>query len=638
MWLALALTALVAGCGDQILGVPSGNASLGPTVTITAPANLATGVALNSKVAATFSTAMDDTTLKSPAVNFTLTGPGLTPVPGTVTYPPGGANTAIFQPTSNLAGNIQYTATITTGAKDTAGNALATKFVWTFQTGATPDTTAPRVNLTAPASAVSGVEINRKVTATFNEAMDPATIDGASFTVKCAVPLSPPTCVDPAGVVTYAAVGTSTTFTPTVNLASNTTYTATITTAAKDLAGNALASGPVPNPWTFTTAASADTTAPRVNLTSPVDLATNVAVNKTISATFSESMDPASISTATYTLTGPGPTSVTGTVAYDPINNIATFKPLTDLEFSTPYTATITTGAKDLAGNALVTGLVPNPWTFTTAAAPITGPVIDLGLAAPFGIAATAGVTNTATAPNTTINGNVVLDPVSGATCNAVAIDAAGGFGPCGGFAPTLNGQVISPLFPDAGATSGAVVIALKAAYLSITPPAGPPAAGGLGGATNIPAGTTLGDVAGAPLVQGDNYFVPGVYQSLTSILITGDLTLDAQGDPNAVFVFQSSSTVGTAAGAASPGAHTRILLINGAKASNVWWQAGTSATLGTNTEFQGNILAAASITMTTGASSCGRLLAGAFTAGAFVFDSNVVSVPGNVNAPPTCQ
>jgi hypothetical protein len=123
--------------------------------------------------------------------------------------------------------------------------------------------------------------------------------------------------------------------------------------------------------------------------------------------------------------------------------------------------------------------------------------------------------------------------------------------------------------------------------------------------------------------------FVPGVYQSLTSILITGDLTLDAQGDPNAVFIFQSSGTVVTADGARSPGVHTRILLINSARASNVFWQAGSSATLGAFSEFQGNILASASITMVTGASSCGRLLAGAFAGGAFVFDSNVVSVPG---------
>jgi hypothetical protein len=112
--------------------------------------------------------------------------------------------------------------------------------------------------------------------------------------------------------------------------------------------------------------------------------------------------------------------------------------------------------------------------------------------------------------------------------------------------------------------------------------------------------------------------------------LITDDLTLDGQGDPNAVFVFQSASTLTTADGA--PGAHARILLTNGTKASNVWWQVASSATLGSYSEFQGNILAARNITMKTGSTACGRSMAGAWVGddGAFVFDSNVVSVPGN--------
>jgi len=223
----------------------------------------------------------------------------------------------------------------------------------------------------------------------------------------------------------------------------------------------------------------------------------------------------------------------------------------------------------------------------------------------------------------------VVLDPL--ATCNAVPVDNAGGFGICGGAAPTLNGIVITPTYPDT-TTAAQVDADLNAAFLSITPPAGPPAVGSLGGGTPIAAPTTLGAASGSALVLGHNWFTPGVYTSITSILITGDLTLDAQGNPNAVFVFQSASTLTTAAGAPSPGAHTRILLINGAKASNVWWQVSSSATIGTYSEFQGNILAAFDITLLTGAHSCGRLMAGAWVGGtgALVFDSNVVSVPGN--------
>lgn len=259
------------------------------------------------------------------------------------------------------------------------------------------------------------------------------------------------------------------------------------------------------------------------------------------------------------------------------------------------------------------------------------GPAPALGLAAPFGMASTAGVVNTGA---TTINGDVVLSSPS-PTCNAVAVPGGAGtagFGLCGGSPPTLNGSVVTPTVPDT-TTAANVKAAMNAAFLDITPPAGPPAAGSRGGAINLPAGTTLGAPIGNPLVQNDNWFLPGLYQSITSIMITGELTLDAQGNSSAVFIFQSSSTVGTAAGA-------RILLVNGAKASNVFWQAASSATLGTNSEWQGNILAAADITMITGATSCGRLWAGAWVggSGAFVFDSNVVSVPGHPSAPASCQ
>jgi hypothetical protein len=254
---------------------------------------------------------------------------------------------------------------------------------------------------------------------------------------------------------------------------------------------------------------------------------------------------------------------------------------------------------------------------------------INLGAAATFAIAATAGITNTMTTPVTRINGDVVLEPNQ--TCNAVAVDNAGGFGLCGGMPPVISGTVITNLYPDA-TTAGTIKSSLNAAFLSITPLAGPPAVGSLAGGTPIAAPTTLGAPAGNPLVLGQNWFTPGVYTSITSILIGGDVTLDGQGDPNAQFIFQSASTLTTADGAPNPGAHARILLTNGAKASNVWWQVASSATIGSYAEFRGNILAAFNITMKTGATACGRSMAGAWVggAGALVFDANVVSVPGN--------
>ena len=97
----------------------------------------------------------------------------------------------------------------------------------------------------------------------------------------------------------------------------------------------------------------------------------------------------------------------------------------------------------------------------------------------------------------------------------------------------------------------------------------------------------------------------PGVYDSAAGdFAITGTLTLDGQGDPNAIFIFKAASTLDTAAG------NSQVDLINGAQSCNVFWQVGSSATLGTNTLFRGNILALTSITATTGAVVDGRLLA----------------------------
>lgn len=340
---------------------------------------------------------------------------------------------------------------------------------------------------------------------------------------------------------------------------------------------------------------------------------------KQVRATFSVDMNPASINSLTFSLAPTGSPALTPTVVtYDAPTRVATLATASALLADTNYTAVIQGTASSAAG---IPAGCSYSWKFKTVAtsAPSGPSSFDLGSAASYAIASTAGVTNAAA---TTINGNVVLDP--NATCNAVAIPADGTFGLCNGFAPTLNGKIASPLFPDPGVTSGKVKADLRATYIALSPAI-------LGGSTAIPAGTTLGASPGSAQVAGDNYFAPGVYKSLTSILVTGDLTLDAKGNPNAEFVFQSSSTVGTAPGA-------RILLIGGAKASNVYWWAGSAATLTTNTVWQGNILASDNVTMQVGANTCGRMFAGASTDGAFVLDGNVVSVPGNPSGPATCQ
>ncbi len=110
----------------------------------------------------------------------------------------------------------------------------------------------------------------------------------------------------------------------------------------------------------------------------------------------------------------------------------------------------------------------------------------------------------------------------------------------------------------------------------------------------------------------------PGNYSYAAGAGLTGALTLDASGDPNAVFVFQITTTLITAAASS-------VLLINGAQAKNVYFVVGSSATLGTTTAFQGNILAQTDITVDTGASVNGRLLA---RDGEVTLDTNLVTAP----------
>jgi hypothetical protein len=106
---------------------------------------------------------------------------------------------------------------------------------------------------------------------------------------------------------------------------------------------------------------------------------------------------------------------------------------------------------------------------------------------------------------------------------------------------------------------------------------------------------------------------------------ITGNVTLDGSTNPNGVWIFKVGSALTTAAGGAGQPPASQVLLIGGAQAHNVFWVIGSSATLGTNSVFEGTIMALSSITLTTGARLDGRALA---RNGAIDFDSNPVNVP----------
>jgi hypothetical protein len=208
---------------------------------------------------------------------------------------------------------------------------------------------------------------------------------------------------------------------------------------------------------------------------------------------------------------------------------------------------------------------------FTTAQpAHAIGTTIGLGNAASYSVLGGQSVTNTGP---TTLSGSVGVNP-------GTAIS---------GFPPGITGGVVH----NNDAHSLQAQSDLTTAY-------------------NNAAGQAADATVGAQL--GGLTLLPGVYHAPSSAQITGPLTLDAQGDPNAVFIFQIGSSLTTATSSS-------VVLLNNAQSCHVFWQIGASATLGTNSTFVGTIMALTSISVTTGATVQGRALA---RNGSVTLDNNV--------------
>jgi len=487
-------------------------------------------------------------------LTFTLDD-GVNLVVGTVTYT---GVTAVFNPIADLEPNTIYFATITTEAEDLAGNGLLADYEWVFSTSLIDDETSPEVVFTEPQDGATGVARASNILATFSEAMNPLTVTTQTFLLE-------DTNGPVNGTVTYA--GGVATFNPTVDLTQNTVYFATITTDVEDLAGNPIAEDYL---WSFTTGSLVNTTQPTVISTSPIDEAIGVPLNARLTINFSEIMNPFSLTTATINLFGDN-TDVVGTVEYTGLSAI--FTPNNPLTPNTVYEATVLREASDLADNQMAQDYV---WSFTTGDTTAQAQ-LDLGSAGAFAILAGGTVANTGLS---IVNGDLGVSPG----------DSVVGFPP-----GVVNGEI----FTGVGSAAGQAKEDLTTAYNE--------AAARSTGAISLP-----GDLSGLTLF-------PGLYTNSTSVMLSsGALTLDAQGDSNAVFLLQMGSTLTT-------GSVTQVILAGGAMASNVYWSVGTSATLGTNSSFVGNVLAEASITLATGANLVGRALT---QTASVTLDAAVITLP----------
>lgn len=576
--IAIVLATLLSGCADDNFQEITG---LCPLVIDTNPDNAAINVSLNQVITVTFNEEMNPTTINSSS--FIVTGSAI--IGGTVTY---SGTTATFTPLVNLTPNTTYAVKITTDVKDLRGNALQEDYLFSFSTGAT---LRPLVLTTSPTPNETGVILNKVVNATFNMPIDPTTMNATSFTLKQGATLI-------AGVVTYS--NNTAFFTPNSNLTGNTEYTATITTDVQNMAGVALASNYV---WSFTTGAIV---APRVILTDPFTSETGVSVTKVITATFDMAMDPLTLTTSSFTLKQ-GTTSILGLVSYS--GNIASFTPNNPLLANAVFTATITTGAKNVTGIPIATNYV---WSFTTinnSNAP------DLGSAAPFGaFGGNAGITNQGI--NTVINGSIATTAASTLITgfhDATAIYTE---------TPLNVGNVTGAIFtaPPMPGTANSFAVATQAlldanaAYLSISPASMPggidPGAGELGGLT----------------------LASGIYKSNsgTFAISNGNLTLDAQGDPNAVWIFQTAA--GLTVGIAGPTGAKSVVLINGALPKNVFWYVGSTAIIngaGGGT-MVGTIIANSGVTFSTAGNAVQTVLNGR----ALSLISSVTMVNTTINVP----
>ena len=444
----------------------------------------------------------------------------------------------------------------------------------------TLDTTAPTIVSVVPVNAATSAALEGNLTATFSEAMDTATISATTFT------LAGPGTTAVAGVVSLSDDGLTATFNPSGTLVGSTLFTATVTTAAKDIAGNGLASD---HTWTFTTGATPDTTAPTVSSTLPAANATNVAVSSNVTATFSEAMTSGTLTTSTFTLTDPGAAAVLGAVSYT--GTTATFNPTNDLAGSTVYTATITTGAQDLANNALATSHV---WTFTTAAVLPLGPsTVSLGSAGNYVILAKAAISATV---GTAIVGDLGVSPAAQSFVTGFGLvnDATNEFAA----SSLVTGRVYaSDNAPPTPTILTTAVSDMETAYTDAAGRVTPDF-------TNLGAG----NITGLTLV-------PGLYNWGTSLQATSGFTISGGANDTWIFQVAGDLTIGNA---------VIVTLGGSAKAKNIFWQVAGQTTLGTTADFKGIILCATQIAVQTGATVNGRLLAQTQV----TLDANAVTEP----------
>ena len=323
---------------------------------------------------------------------------------------------------------------------------------------------------------------------------------------------------------------------------------------------------------------------PSVASTSPSNNATGVGRNAEVEFVFNEAMDPATINASTFKLEQ-GASAVPGAVSYS--GKTATFTPSAILAVNTAYTATMTTGAKDLSGQALAANVVKS---FTTGGSSASLAVVNLGAAGNYVILAKTTITNIATSA---VTGDLGLSPAATSFVTGFAVVNATGY-----------------------ATSSQVIGKIYAADMAVPTP------------TNLTTAvnnmlTAYTDAAGRPTPDflalgngniGGKTLAPGLYKWTNTVTLPSNVTISGGADDVWIFQIAGDLTVSNA---------VNVTLAGGAQAKNIFWQVAGTVSLGTTSHFEGIILSKTGITFKTGASMNGRALAQT----AVILDKNAVTV-----------
>lgn len=377
------------------------------------PANGTTGVGALPVVTATFAAPLDASTIALSVAS------GATTVGGTVAL---AGNAITFTPSQALSAGVTYTATVPASVRGANGETLAAAVRWSFTTGA-----APALLSSVPADGATGVSATAPVSFTFSQPLDPASVDETTFLLATSDGIPIDAAVSVAGATAVLL--------PAAPLAPKMTYKAALS-GARNQAGFALA----------TTATATFTTAdgPQVTAVTPGAGAASIGVAPTV--TFSDDMDPATLTSGAFQLVGPdGP--VDGAVSY--ANRVATFTPSAPLAYSAQYSVIVGTGAADASGTPLA---VEYDGQFTTGDQP-----------AVLGTTPGPGPASILVTPSATFSED--MDP---ATINARTVTLSSASGVVAGLVSYANDvAVFAPLAPLAPSTQYTLTV-LAAASSSI--------------------------------------------------------------------------------------------------------------------------------------------------------------------------